>query len=115
MCEWGDHVNVQVKIPADLSSTGEEKWKDCLIDRCIAPLVKALQEGGIDMRGSCCGHGKGPGEIHLQDGRMFLILSKEMTKEFMMRRTKEGADFRSMIDLLLVEIGSEKIRGDDER
>ncbi len=44
------------------------------IDGCIAPIVKALQRGGIDMRASCCGHGKGRGSIHLQDGRTLLIL-----------------------------------------
>ncbi|MCK4760213.1 MAG: hypothetical protein KAT69_09185 [Candidatus Aminicenantes bacterium] len=43
------------------------------IDKCIAPIVEALQKGGIDMRGSCCGHGKGPGRIDLQDGRTIQI------------------------------------------
>jgi hypothetical protein len=63
---------VRVKISADLSSTGKEKWKDCHIDTCIAPLVKALQKGGINMRGSCCGHNRGLGEIRLQDGRVLI-------------------------------------------
>lgn len=40
----------------------------------MAPIVKALQRGKIDMRGSCCGHGRAPGEIELQDGRMLLVL-----------------------------------------
>lgn len=62
---------VLVKIPNDLSSTGRDKWKLALIDKCIA--LKALQEGGIDMRGSCCGHGEVDGTIHLQDGRMLVI------------------------------------------
>lgn len=73
MCEWGTSKNVRVKLPADLSGTGKQKWKDVPIDACIADLVKALQEGGIDMRGSCCGHGKDIGDIHLQDGRILLI------------------------------------------
>jgi hypothetical protein len=66
---------VKVKVPADLSHTGKTFWKQAQIDRCIAPIVKALQEGGIDMRGSCCGHGRQCGEIELQDGRMLLILT----------------------------------------
>lgn len=74
MCKWGISTSVRVKIPADLSYTGEVRWKDELIDSCIAPLVDALQRGGIDMRGSCCGHGKAVGQISLQDGRTLLII-----------------------------------------
>lgn len=65
--------NVLVKIPADLSCTGFARFKYVGIDACIAPLVEALQKGGIDMRGSCCGHGKSVGEIHLQDGQVLII------------------------------------------
>jgi len=43
------------------------------IDACIASLVRALQEAGINMRGSCCGHGKKDGWIELQDGRILVI------------------------------------------
>lgn len=68
-----EHELVKVKIPANLSHTGKAFWKHCKIDKCIAPLVRALQEGGIDMRGSCCGHGKMDGDIHLQDGRILII------------------------------------------
>lgn len=75
MCEWGDVISTRVKVPADLSSTGKVKWKDAKIDHCIAPIVKALQEGGVDMRDSCCGHGKTLGAIELQDGRVLLVLS----------------------------------------
>ena len=71
-------VLVKVKIPADLSSTGKVKWKRALIDGCIAPIVRALQKGGIDMRGSCCGHGKGFGDIHLQDNRMLIIIPGQL-------------------------------------
>lgn len=77
MCKQGDTVLVNVKIPADLSCKGKAFWKKVKIDRCIAPIVKALQEGGIDMRGSCCGHGKFPGTVHLQDGRLLLIVDAE--------------------------------------
>ena len=73
MCKWGTHEIVRVKIPRDLSCTGQAKWKMAKIDKCIAPIVKALQEGGIHMRSSCCRHGKGDGRIILQDGRELII------------------------------------------
>jgi len=63
----------QIEIPADLSHTGRAYWKVAAIDRCIAPIVEALQLRGIDIRGSCCGHGKMDGDIHLQDGRILII------------------------------------------
>lgn len=70
MCNETKAVNV--KIPPDLSHTGESYWKDIEIDACIADIVDALQSGGINMRGSCCGHG-GWGEIFLEDGRVLMI------------------------------------------
>jgi hypothetical protein len=75
MCQHGNTRPVYVKIPADLSCTGGERWKHAQIDSCIADIVEALQQGGIDMRGSCCGHGKQFGDIQLQDGRVLLILT----------------------------------------
>lgn len=73
MCQYGQTEQVRVKIPADLSYTGRVRWKVALVDSCIAPLVRALQSGGMDMRGSCCGHGEHPGEILMQDGRRLAI------------------------------------------
>jgi hypothetical protein len=73
MCEWGTDTLVPVKIAPDLSHTGESYWKLMGIDSCIADLVRALQEGGINMRSSCCGHGKSNGEIILADGRTLEI------------------------------------------
>ena len=77
MCKWGTYKKVRVKIPADLSSTGKVKWKKMNIDSCIAPIVEALQKAGIDMRGSCCGHGKEIGYIDLQDGRSLIIIRRK--------------------------------------
>lgn len=77
MCKHGEIEKVRVKIPADLSCTGKARFKFAKIDKCIAPIVRALQKAGIDMRGSCCGHEMGVGDIHLQDGRILLILGKE--------------------------------------
>lgn len=73
MCKWGTTTLVPVKVQAELSHTGEERWALKGIDSCIASIVRALQEGGIDMRGSCCGHGNSEGEIVLQDGRTLVV------------------------------------------
>jgi uncharacterized protein YggL (DUF469 family) len=83
MCKHGNEKLVWVKVPADLSAEGIDifKWKP--IDGCIADLVQALQNGGIDMRGSCCGHGDTIGHICLQDGRVLLILDKEQGKKWL--------------------------------
>lgn len=63
MCQWGTHKIIEVVIPADLSHTGLPYKKNIEIDACIAPIVKALNDAGIIMRGSCCGHNKTAGEI----------------------------------------------------
>ena len=70
---------VKVKIAADLSHTGKSFWKDVKIDACVADLVQALQSADIDMRSSCCGHGKTHGSILLQDGRELLIIPNRPT------------------------------------
>jgi hypothetical protein len=51
--------------------------------------VNALQLGGLDMRGSCCGHGKTIGDIDLQDGRVLLILDAETGKQYMAADVEE--------------------------
>lgn len=54
-----------------LSSDG--RWQTAAVDVCIAPLVQALNAGGIATIASCCGHGRRPGNIALRDGREFII------------------------------------------
>jgi len=73
MCEWGQVELVEVTIPARLSSTGKDKIKKVGIDRCIAPIVRALNIAGAATIASCCGHGKRPGNIVLADGRELII------------------------------------------
>lgn len=46
------------------------------IDRCIAPIVRALNEGGVATIASCCGHGHMPGIISLADGRHLMVAPK---------------------------------------
>ena len=79
VCKWGDVEPVRVKIAAELSHSGRTYWKDVGIDRCIAPIVRALQNGGIDMLGSCCGHGEYEGSIMLADGRVLGIDTHRVT------------------------------------
>lgn len=86
-CPCREITQVNVKIPTDLSCSGEEKWKQIGIDRCVADLVDALQTAGIDMRGSCCRHGTSAGEIHLQDGRVLLVLSSKDGLMFILNRS----------------------------
>ncbi len=73
MCNYGTTTPVAVQIPADLSFTGRMRLAVKEVDLCLAPLVAALVNAGIVTRSSCCGHGKGPGEIMLQDGRRLVI------------------------------------------
>jgi hypothetical protein len=68
MCKWGTNVELRVPIQAELSHTGRERWAIKKIDACIAPIVDALNKGGVLTTACCCGHGKANGEIHLQDG-----------------------------------------------
>lgn len=86
MCAHDDCVHVNVLIPAELACSGAAYRRDMLIDRCIAPLVDALQKGGIDMNSSCCGHGKHEGHISLQDGRLLLVLDKSRADKYFVDR-----------------------------
>jgi hypothetical protein len=73
MCEWGDTVLLVVPIPASCSHTGEFRWALKPIDRCIAPLVSALNSAGLYTGGACCGHGKSNGCISMHDGTVLTI------------------------------------------
>jgi len=44
------------------------------IDKCIAPIIKTLNEAGIETIACCCGHGRQPGNIILKDGREIFIM-----------------------------------------
>lgn len=73
MCEHGDTVTMRVPVPAELSHSGRNEWKAKPVDRCLAPLVAALNDGALRTVASCCGHGKQPGRIALDDGRELVI------------------------------------------
>lgn len=82
MCEHGQEELVEVLVPAELSHTGKAQWKRVGIDACIVSIVEALSSAGVHMRGCCCGHGSGEGDILLQDGRVLIILSPELAKPY---------------------------------
>lgn len=73
MCEHGDTVDLLVLVPAHLAAEGVDTWKTKPIDRCIAPVVAALNVSGLPTAASCCGHGKSLGSIVLADGREILV------------------------------------------
>jgi hypothetical protein len=43
------------------------------IDYCISDVVAALNAANIQTMASCCGHGKMPGNIALEDGRVLTV------------------------------------------
>jgi len=69
MCEHGTDIEVENL----LAFNGEWHRRTWKIDSCIAPIVRALNEGGIDTVASCCGHGTTPGRVDLADGRILVM------------------------------------------
>lgn len=75
MCEWGTYERCEVTIPAELSHTGARRSDTKPIDACIAPLIRALNAAGVVTISSCCGHGRQPAEISLDDGTELVRLA----------------------------------------
>ena len=70
MCREGETVLIRVSR----SVLGRYEWKENReVDSCIADLAQALEQGGIEIKGSCCRHGEDFGVMVLQDGRMLMI------------------------------------------
>lgn len=61
MCDWDDCVVLVIDK------------KPVYVDKCIAPIVRALNSWGIRTVASCCGHKKTFGNIALEDGRELII------------------------------------------
>ena len=81
MCKWGTTVTLPLVIPARLSHTGKARFDLKDVDACIAPIVKAFNDTGVQTIASCCGHGKQPGTIALADGREVRIMTYEQARE----------------------------------
>ena len=45
------------------------------VDLCVADLVAALVAANIQTSASCCGHGRRPGSVLLEDGRAIVVCS----------------------------------------
>jgi len=69
MCDHPNREAAMVVIERD-----EDGRPTIWCDPCIAPLVRALNEGGLPTVASCCGHGKLPSRIALADGREVVIV-----------------------------------------
>lgn len=68
MCKWGITAT-QVKL-AHPNGKGRTHVP---VDPCIAHLVQGLNDAGLQTVASCCGHGKRPGNIMLEDGQELVI------------------------------------------
>ena len=69
--------DIEVYIVPRLHHTGQGNRRVCKIDACIADIVEALDDAGIVMTHSCCGHNKNNGDILLEDGRKLVIVHKK--------------------------------------
>ena len=102
MCKWGTYEKVRVTIQPysgypqpwrifwlslkeksftkDIFSMSLKRYKEwkkqCSIDKCIASIVRVLEENGVRMLASCCGHGKADGHILLLDHTKLTIPMK---------------------------------------
>lgn len=77
MCKQGTVTLVRIWTPEGI---GSFTWTS--IDSCIAPLVQIFNHAGIRTVASCCGHGQGPGNIALEDGReLYIFPNHEASRE----------------------------------
>lgn len=51
------------------------------VDYCVARLVAALEAGGLNPVASCCGHGKMPPTVLLEDDTWVMALTREQGEE----------------------------------
>jgi len=65
MCVKGDMEALDIQ-----TTKGKQR---ILVDSCITPYVKALNDAGLETTGSCCGHGKRGGYIVLKNGKFLTI------------------------------------------
>jgi len=59
------------------------------VDVCIADIIKALNNAGIETVASCCGHNKIPGSIILKDGREILLVNSPEERDKLIKYYKE--------------------------
>lgn len=61
------------------------------IDHCIHDIVAALNAANLPTTASCCGHGRLPGVIALEDGRAIGVFDSYETAEEAMRYGRRGS------------------------
>ena len=72
MCDWPNREDAMTVI--ERRADGKPSvW----CDPCIAPLVRALNTNGLRTAASCCGHGKQPPTVILDDGRWVVLIERE--------------------------------------
>ena len=69
----GTTIDCKILIQANLSHTGKAYWRRIGVDACLARLVTELNHAGALTASCCCGHGRGPGSIVLQDGTEIVL------------------------------------------
>lgn len=68
MCDYANRETAMTVLYRD--ATGQPTvW----CDPCLAPLVRALNDGGLPTVASCCGHGRHPSRVTLADGREVFV------------------------------------------
>ncbi len=50
-------------------------------DPCIAPLVSAMNTGGIRTVASCCGHDRCPSTVILDDDRFVVLMTRDQYEQ----------------------------------
>jgi hypothetical protein len=88
MCERGDIVTMV--LPRRPLSDPFGKHLSYSIDRCIAPLVAALNRAGIATVACCCGHGERPGWVALGHGRALVIAENQAEFERLTQSEHSG-------------------------
>ncbi len=91
MCEWhgGSYAG---NLPVRLARPRANGLRVAYVDLCIQPIVQALNDAGLQTLASCCGHGRRPGSIVLEDGRELLIAPDGATARRMDRGFPPLAD-----------------------
>ena len=79
MCAWG--INRPVTLAYQMLVSGRTEVD---VDACLAPLIQALNDAGVQTVGCCCGHGRGQGSVLIQqDAR---IIELRLTATCSLRR-----------------------------
>ena len=66
MCKWGESLELTVIVPAHLSYTGKKRSKVVTIDKCIHPIVRALNHGGVPLSLHAVATERGLGALSLK-------------------------------------------------